>query len=274
MKKVFYSLVLFSAFGLLTSCATIVGGNKYWAHVEVSNHPSANITCNGEVKGKGTAVFKVKRTQAKRLSIMVKEEGCDEQTFSFTRNTFRGWAFAGTIVTWTGLISGIYVPWGVIVDLANGALVKPNVNEKGVSKIDYKNFKYVLEYDKCATNNFGENQNSNKMSSKLIFYTEKFEGENLSLFINGNKECTLKPDSYFLAAINQDKNPINVCLKSDSDEYCESITVDPAKTKYFEAMIDNRGKVTLYEKKSQSMQSSIDYLIEKGKIEKIESEIE
>ncbi len=149
MKKVFYSLVLFSAFGLLTSCATIVGGNKYWAHVEVSNHPSANITCNGEVKGKGTAVFKVKRTQAKRLSIMVKEEGCDEQTFSFTRNTFRGWAFAGTIVTWTGLISGIYVPWGVIVDLANGALVKPNVNEKGVSKIDYKNFKYVLEYDKC-----------------------------------------------------------------------------------------------------------------------------
>jgi hypothetical protein len=166
------------------------------------------------------------------------------------------------------------VPWGVIVDLANGALVKPNITEKGISKIDYKHFKYVLEYDKCATNNFGENQNSNKMSSKLIFYTEKFEGENLSLFINGNKECTLKPDSYFLAAINQDKNPINVCLKSDSDEYCESITVDPAKTKYFEAMIDNKGKVTLYEKKSQSMQSSIDYLIEKGKIEKIESEIE
>jgi hypothetical protein len=149
MKKILYSIVLFAAFSFLTSCATIVGGNKYWAHVEVPDHPTASITYKGEVKGKGTATFKVKRTQAKKLSILVKDEGCDEQTFNYTKNTFRGWAFAGTIVTWTGFVSGIYIPWGVIVDLANGALVKPNVKEKGVSKIDYKNFKYTLEYNGC-----------------------------------------------------------------------------------------------------------------------------
>ena len=146
MKKILYFVVLFAAFSFLTSCATICGGNKYWAHVEVPDHPNASIKCNNEVKGKGSATFKVKRTQAKKLSIMVKDEGCDEQTFNYTKNTFRGWAFVGTIVTWTG---SYYIPFGLIVDLANGALVKPNVKEKGVSKIDYKNFKYTLEYNGC-----------------------------------------------------------------------------------------------------------------------------
>jgi len=147
MKKILYAIVLFAAFSFLTSCATIVGGNKYWAHVEVPNHPNASIKYNNDVKGKGSATFKVKRTQANKLSIGVKDEGLEEQTFNFQKNTVRGWALLGTVVTWTGLYGGIPLPWGLVIDLANGALVKPNITEKGVSKIDYKNFKYTLDYD-------------------------------------------------------------------------------------------------------------------------------
>ena len=144
MKYIFYSLVLFAAFSIFTSCATIVGGNKYWAHVEVPNHPNANIKYNNEVKGKGSATFKVKRTQAKMLSILVKDEGCDEQTFNFTKNAIRGWSFTYYII----------VPFPLsllpaVVDLANGAFVKPNVKEIGVSKIDYKNFQYTIKYNGC-----------------------------------------------------------------------------------------------------------------------------
>ncbi len=151
MKKIVYSVVLFAAFSFLTSCATIFGGNKYSAHVIVPDHPTASIKYNNELQGYGSAIFKVKRTQAKKLSISVKEEGCEEQIFKFTKNTTRAWPLAyytlGIVVTLgTG---GIPLPWALVVDLANGALVKPNVNEKGISKIDYDNFKYTLEYTGC-----------------------------------------------------------------------------------------------------------------------------
>ena len=70
--------------------------------------------------------------------------------FFYQSRTFRGWAFAGTILGWTGLINGFPVPWGVIVDLTTGAIYKPNVNEKGISKADYKNFNYNIDYTNCS----------------------------------------------------------------------------------------------------------------------------
>jgi len=149
MKKLFYSLLLFAAFSLITSCATIIGGAKYNAHVKVPDHPSAKITYNGTYQGEGNATFKIKRREANKFSVSVKEESCDEQTFNFTQRSFRGWAFFGTLVGWTGLYSGILLPWGVAVDLATGALWKPNITEKGVTKFDMKNYNYILEYKGC-----------------------------------------------------------------------------------------------------------------------------
>jgi len=119
-----------------------------------------------------------------------------------------------------------------------------------------------------------EETDSRKFESKLIFYTDKYDGENLDLSINGKKVCSFMPNSYFTIKVTLDENPLNICLKSDSDEYCETISVEIFNTMYFEAIINKKGMVSLFEKKSHAMQSSINYLIENGKMVKIEQETE
>ncbi len=145
----FYFLMLLAAFSLLTSCATIIGGSKYYAHVKVKGHPNANIEYKGAYQGSGNAVIKAKRAEANRFSVTIKEDGCEEQTVNFTQRSFRGWALGGTIILWTGLYEGIPLPWGVAVDAATGALWKPNENEVGVNKIDYKHYNYIINYTGC-----------------------------------------------------------------------------------------------------------------------------
>ena len=144
------SILKVIAFGMmllgLSSCGTIVGGSKYIARVIIPNRPNASITYQGVVLGSGTAVMKVPRSKANAFSVSVKEEGYNEQVFNFTQRTFRGWAFFGTIVGWTGLAGGIPLPWGVVVDLSTGSLWKPDISEKGVSKMDHKNYIYSLDY--------------------------------------------------------------------------------------------------------------------------------
>lgn len=146
MKSVFYSIVLFLSISLLTGCATIIGGSRYYAHVKVPDHPTAKISYKGEYQGAGDATFMVKRSEANKLSITVQEAGSEEQTFNFTQRKFRGWSFVGTIVTWTGIYSGFPLPWGVVVDLSTGALWKPSLDEKGISKMNYRNYNYILDY--------------------------------------------------------------------------------------------------------------------------------
>jgi len=108
--------------------------------------------------------------------------------------------------------------------------------------------------------------------AELIFFTNKTNDQNFELFINGKKKCSFMPNSYYSMRLTSQAIPINVCLKSDSDEYCEAISVDIFNTRYFEVIINKKGKVSLFEKKSASMHSSINYLIEKGKMVKIEEE--
>jgi len=147
------ALIVLTGAVLCSGCATIVGGNKYYAHVTVNKYPTASIYYNGELKGYGSVTFKAPRPEANAFSLTVKKENCDDQTFNFRERSFRGWAFVGTLVTWTGLsVNGgpwLPIPFGVIVDAATGAFWKPDIMEKGVSKIDYKNFTYTLEYTGC-----------------------------------------------------------------------------------------------------------------------------
>lgn len=148
-------LLLFAvcAFFVLSfsSCATIIGGAKYYAKVQVPGHPDARITVNGQYKGDGEANFLVKRKEADELTVSVQKKNCEQQTTQFTSKVFRGWAFAGTVVGWTGMVGGIPLPWGVAVDAATGAWWKPDVTEKGVSKIDYDHYLYTIEYKAIPT---------------------------------------------------------------------------------------------------------------------------
>ena len=147
-KKVllFLSSVAFAL--LFSSCATIIGGAKYNAKVQVPGHPNATITVDGQYKGQGEANFLVKRRDADKLAITVQEENCESETTRFTRKSFRGWAFVGTLVGWTGVVPNTYIPlpWGVVVDGITGAWWKPDINETGVSKIDYDHFLYTINY--------------------------------------------------------------------------------------------------------------------------------
>jgi len=153
MRILCYILTCFVITSLFSSCATIAGGSQYWAKVQVNGHPNAKIEYEGIYEGTGDASFKVKRSEADQLTIKITEDGCETETKKFTQRTFRGWAFVGTIITWTGLsINGgpwIPIPFGVIVDGATGAWWKPEINEKGVSKQDYKHFMYQIDYTGC-----------------------------------------------------------------------------------------------------------------------------
>ena len=142
------AILFFASFAFsFSSCATIIGGAKYNAKVQVPNHPNASISVNGEFKGQGEANFLVKRRDANKLDITVQEEDCEPETTHFTKKAFRGWAFVGTLVGWTGITPNyIPLPWGVVVDACTGAWWKPDVTEKGVSKIDYDNFLYTITY--------------------------------------------------------------------------------------------------------------------------------
>jgi hypothetical protein len=134
-------------------CATIAGGGNYYAHVAVEDHPFATIKHNDIIRGQGKITIKVPRKEANSFVLTISEPGCPTIERKFNKRVFRGWAFVGTIVTWTGLtVNGgawLPVPFGLMVDGPTGALWKPDVTEDGVVKIDYKNFHYTINYPEC-----------------------------------------------------------------------------------------------------------------------------
>ena len=150
MKRIIFPLALILLSFVWSSCGTIIGGSKYYASVVVKDHPNARISYHGLQRGIGTAIFKVQRNQANKFSFTVKEEGCSEQQFDYRSRSFRGWAFVGTLVTWTGYVAGVYIPWGATIDLIDGALWKPNAAENGVIKVDHKNYSYPVNYAGCS----------------------------------------------------------------------------------------------------------------------------
>ncbi len=172
MKNAFFLAVLALVVFGFSNCATIVGGSKYYAKIYVPDHPNATIDYNGQKVGKGEANVKLARKDADKMSITVSESGCKPQTTNFIQRSFRGWAFVGTIVTWTGAVNGIPLPWGVVVDGATGALWKPNVREKGVTKIDHKHYLYRIDYSGCAIEPEGQKKDQIVRQSKAELLRE------------------------------------------------------------------------------------------------------
>lgn len=175
-------IILFIISGILfSSCATIIGGSKYYAKVQVPDHPNAKIEYKGDYKGTGEASFKVKRREANQFSITVKEKGCETQTTDFTQRTFRGWAFAGSLLGWTGLYQGVPLPWGIVVDASTGAWWKPDINEKGVTKQDYNHYIYRINYTGCKEKkeNFQTQNKTNVPQQKIIKLYAKSKADRL-----------------------------------------------------------------------------------------------
>jgi len=152
VKNGFYFIIIVAFTGLFSSCATIIGGSKYYAKVQVTDHPNAKIKYEGGYQGTGEATFKAKRKNVNNFTVTIEEEGCETQTKNFTQRKFRGWAFVGTVVGWTGVISTApyILPWGVATDLATGSLWKPDINENGVTKQDFNHYMYTIDYTGCS----------------------------------------------------------------------------------------------------------------------------
>ena len=171
MKNLFYFLAMITVTFSVTSCATIIGGSNYWAKVQVPNHPNAKIEYKGNYVGSGEALFKAERRKANRFAVTIKEEGCEPETKQFTKRKFRGWAFFGTLVGWTGLsVNGgawLPIPFGVILDGATGAWWKPDLHEKGVRKEDYKHYIYQVDYTGCQNKNSVNVEKDKDFESKV-----------------------------------------------------------------------------------------------------------
>lgn len=135
--------------GTLASCATIVGGSNYNAHVYVVDHPKASVHYKNSDKGYGSVSFPVPRKEAADFSFTVQEKGCEEQVFAYTQKKFRGWAFTGSLLFFTGNIGTVPFPTGLIVDGITGAWWKPDKKERGVEKVNLNNYSYRVEYTGC-----------------------------------------------------------------------------------------------------------------------------
>ncbi len=156
-------------------CAVIAGGSRYYAHVVVEEHPNATIKYDGLTRGYGQATIKVPRMEANSFSVTISEPGCPTVQRQFVERKFRGWSFVGTLVTWTGLsVNGgpwLPIPFGVLVDGPTGAWWKPDENENGVSKTDYKNYNYQIDYRECKKATNGELTRDGSADSKEVVLT-------------------------------------------------------------------------------------------------------
>lgn len=185
--RVFSNVSYFLVITTLSSCATIIGGSKYNAKVIVRDHRNASIEYEGQRIGTGEGSVKIPRKDANKVVFRISEEGCETQTTQFNQRRFRAWSFVGTLLGWTGVINGIPVPWGIIVDGATGSWWKPDINEKGVIKIDHNHFLYNIDYEDCQVRSQSKQQDEPTIAELLrelkelldegIITQEEFEAE-------------------------------------------------------------------------------------------------
>ncbi len=175
------NIILFVIISIIfSSCATICGGKNYNALVK-TNRPNAEIWINNNYIGHGYGQLSLDRINANRLNIILKEKGCEDTVFKFRSRKIRGFALAGAITPWVVLAGSFYVlfnpafqelsgdvyfpPIGFfygllfssftipssLVNLINfSTMYKPDIDEFGVYKIDYKNYEYRLN-STCIT---------------------------------------------------------------------------------------------------------------------------
>lgn len=140
MKKTLFKLFLCATFGLLfSSCATIVGGAKYNAHVQVPNHPDAKITVNGQYLGNGQVTASLNRRECDKVSIVVQEGDDEPLSVLFSGRKFR----TGT------LIADFFLPippGTFILDAITGAWWRPDDGDSRITRQDVKNYVYTINY--------------------------------------------------------------------------------------------------------------------------------
>lgn len=124
---------------LFTSCATLVGGAKYNAHIQVPNHPNAKITLNGQYLGNGQATASLNRRECNQVNIIVQEGDDEPQTVLFNGRKFR----TGTLIA--DFILPI-PPGTFILDVITGAWWRPDDGDSRITRESVKDYLYTITY--------------------------------------------------------------------------------------------------------------------------------
>lgn len=106
----------------------------------------------------------------------------------------------------------------------------------------------------------------------LVFYTDKFKSDEhpIQLLAGGDQICIFPQESYLIMDVYPENIPVEICLKSDVDEYCENFEAEIFNTTYIELLIDKKGRVEIFPKQSGHTATSLQRLIEEGKLKRIE----
>ena len=127
---------------LITSCATLSGGIRYHAHIEVPNQPNADIYYNNKLIGVGKANIKLKRLEARNLKLSIIARGCEKEEFIFYGDKTRAWSI------WYAFPANFFF-LGAAVDIVSGSWRKPNDSDPRIDKIDVNTYKYIINYQGC-----------------------------------------------------------------------------------------------------------------------------
>ena len=172
-RIILYSFLLFS----FTSCATFFGGNKFYAEVNILDHPDATIFYEEQFRGTGDATFKVKRKKAQFLTFTVKKDGCLTQKKTYSGIKARADQIYLNAIYNTYMLL-VYPPavipslLGITVDFISGALWKPDINQKGVYKINYDKYRYEINYTGC---NIGQDTVKLKVENYLELWDSRIK---------------------------------------------------------------------------------------------------
>lgn len=130
MKKIILPSILILS---LSSCATMFGGSKYIAQIQPSD-PSSEVFIGGESFGTGNV--EVLRKRNKPLEVELRSP--DGKT---SRKIFENEVRIGT-----GILS--FLSWGFagpLLDLGTGAIYRPDIEPKSVSRLSTKKYLFEVE---------------------------------------------------------------------------------------------------------------------------------
>ena len=122
MKKTLVSGLIFSTL-LMSSCATILDGNRNASHVKIGTPTNAKVFYNGEYMGEAPCRVPISKSFKKGESkIEIKADGYEMATVTMTRKVSVGFVLLD-------ICTGVFP---LIIDFATGNIYKPRPN-----RIDY-----------------------------------------------------------------------------------------------------------------------------------------
>jgi hypothetical protein len=109
------------------------------------------------------------------------------------------------------------------------------------------------------------------MKAQLVFYTDDYpvDEHSLQLIINDSLVFVFDQQSYLMMDVFPENNPVKICLKSHTDEHCEEFEAALLNTSYIEMLMDKKGRVDFFPKKSIHSITPVRQKIEEGKLMQI-----